>query len=63
LPKRFVEEVTTDMADVDVSGCEILDALAEDKVPEADLTLVPFSDPLADAPELGTPPALAELSE
>jgi len=36
-----------------------------DSAPETDLLLVPvpISDPLAEAAELGTPPALAELRE
>ena len=38
-------------------------AFAGDSVAEAVLAVTPASDPLADAAELGAPPALAELSE
>lgn len=59
----FAEEVTTDMADVEVSGCESASAFVGDNVPGADLPVAPFSDPFADAAELGAPPALTELRE
>ena len=59
----FVEEVTTDTADVDVSGGEIPIALVGDKLIGALLAVVPLSEPFADAAELGVPPALTEESE
>lgn len=58
----LAEEVTTDTADVEVSGCDTPRAFAGDNVTE-DLPVAPFSDPFADAAELGTPPALTELRE
>lgn len=51
------------MAEVAVSGCDIPSPLFGDKVPDVDLVVVPGSDPFAEAAELSTPPALAELSE
>ena len=44
----MAEEVVTDTAEVEVSGCESPIALFGDNVPEAVLALVPTSDPFAD---------------
>jgi hypothetical protein len=48
----FVEEVTTDTAEVEVSGCESPTALVGDKVADGVLGVVPVSDPFTDAAEL-----------
>jgi hypothetical protein len=65
LPNWLVEEVTTDTAEVEVSGCDIPKALVGDKDPVDALLFVPVptSEPFADAAELGAPPTLAELRE
>ena len=60
----FWEDVVTEIADVDVSGPEAPSGLLfGDNVPDVDGTLYPPSDPLADAAELGAPPALADPNE
>jgi hypothetical protein len=56
-----IDEVVTDSADVEVSGCEIPTALPPGRAP--DVGLVPASDPFAEVPELCTPPALVEIKE
>jgi hypothetical protein len=56
-----IDEVVTDSAEVEVSGCDVPKALPPVIAP--DVGLVPASDPLAEAPELCIPPALAELRE
>lgn len=53
--------MVTDSAEVEVSGCDNPTALHPGIAP--DVGLVPASDPLAEAPELCTPPALTELKE
>jgi hypothetical protein len=56
-----IDEVVTDSAEVEVSGCDIPTALPPGIAPE--VGLVPASDPFAEAAELWTPPALAEVKE
>lgn len=60
-----VDEVVTDTADVDVSGLEIPDGLLEISVPDGVLegTPGPYSEPVTEPAELGTPPARTEVSE
>jgi len=62
LPIWLEEDVTTDIAKVDVSGWAILFA---DNVPAGVRVFVPVptSEPFADAAELGIPPARTEPSE
>jgi hypothetical protein len=55
------EEVVTESGEVAVSGCDIPMALPPGMAPDGGL--VPGSDPLAEAAELCTPPALAEVKE
>jgi hypothetical protein len=64
LPNWFDEEVMTDTAEVDVSGWDVTEPLLGDKLPLGPLAFgPPASEPLAEAAELCTPPARAELSE
>ena len=52
------------MAEVEVSGWEVTEPLLGDKEPPGPLEIEPpASDPLADAAELGAPPARTEPSE
>jgi hypothetical protein len=53
--------VVTDSGEVEVPGCDNPIFLPPGIVPDAGL--VPASDPLAEAGELCTPPALGELNE
>jgi len=56
-----IDEVVIDSAEVEVSGCDTPTALPPGIAPDAGL--VPGSDPLAEAAELCTTPARAELKE
>jgi len=51
---NYFTEVTTDMAEVAVSSCDIPNALVRDQVVDAVLVFVPLpaSDPFAEAAEL-----------
>jgi hypothetical protein len=63
----LADDVVTEILEVLVSGCEEPMPFVGDKAPDTDTALVfvpvPTSEPFAEAAELGTPPARAELRE